>query len=483
MERNLELSIFNKLRVIRTETSTGKIIAVIGILVGLMVLARFFVAAPQTMFLAIIGIVLLAISLLSPNLGLLIWAGFLSIQIETYSFLGVNIAPSDVILFAIFLGLTLRFAFRRITVPKTQTGVWMFGLMILFTFGVIQTFNRFGYLPKYTIFNKYIGLLILIVSFVTVVTIVNTEKRLFQLIKSLFWTGVTINYLTLGVYLLFITGVIPTPLQRLVPIIVEGGRLRGFLLDPNAYGGFVFLLLILQLACFKQSAKDGGYLRQPLAVSILNTFALLAGLFFTFSRSAWLGFAIGVFVLLKSFRFSFRTLLICVLGIVLAGWVTSVLPVLNLDPQFFIFRNFTFTQRLNLIDEGWRLFSQSPIFGIGLGTFHEVAPTIIHNSYIWLLVEMGPLALFLLLGIFFTAVKNCNDVRHQFKNFPSKAISYEQLVIGIYASLFAFYGLALGIEALYQRHLWLLIAFSEIIRRLTLNARPLMPEASSMEPI
>uniref|UniRef100_A0A7C6A9S1 O-antigen ligase domain-containing protein n=1 Tax=candidate division WOR-3 bacterium TaxID=2052148 RepID=A0A7C6A9S1_UNCW3 len=453
---------------------------------GLIGLAKVFTFAPLVTLSAVVGIILFVISFLKPVLGLLLWAGLLGFQVETYSTLGVNIAPADLILIALLLNIILRILLKKITIPKTRTAKWLLGLIIIFTIGLLKTLKTFGYLPRYAIFNKYLGFCLLIASYYMIVTIVNNRQILASILQALFITGVIVNYIVLCPYLLYVTKIgSGLLLKSIIPIVIEGGRLRGFLLDPNAYGGFVALLLIYAL-----SGKTQGL--APRALEGLNIFSLTAGLFFTFSRSAWLGFIIGFLVILYStgigrFRIqfkvlpsAFRILVMLGLGIAIVGFLAILLRILNLDSRFLVFRDFTLTQRLALIDNGWRLFTQSPIFGIGLGAFHELAPTIIHNSYIWVLVEMGPFALILLLALFVQAVSNCLAVSDESTLCPQRGACVHppkvdwtnrawedghRNFVFCCAGLFALYGIGLGIEVLYQRHLWLLFGLADCLRR------------------
>ncbi|MEO0114497.1 MAG: O-antigen ligase family protein [candidate division WOR-3 bacterium] len=456
------LEIVSALKVVNN-SRTKIFLGILGIF-GFWILAKFLAIPPVTVLVILGAIGLLAVGFLKPMFGLLIWAGLLSFQIDTNAWLGVNIAPADFILLAVALGTASRIANHQLIIPSTKTGKWLLGLVILFTVGLFVTLNRFGSIPQYALINKYFGLLFLILTFYVVVTLVDSERKFCQLIQTLFWIGVIGNYLALFIYFLFLANFLPELFQSLLPMVVEGSRLRGFLLDPNAYGGFIALTLMLQIIYLPElPAKMSEPVlpkRRYSILAILNTISLIVSLFLTFSRSAWLGFAIGLLVLLFWRRnWGVLSLLIFGAGVMFLGWMIALLPNLDFDYQFFIFRTNTFTDRLTLIDQGWQLYSQSPIFGIGLGVFHEVAPTIIHNSYIWLLVELGPLALLLLLGLFITALKNC--LRVSIKSLISRRLNLFLLV-----GLVSCYGLALGIEAFYQRHLWLLIGLAEASSRI-----------------
>jgi O-antigen ligase len=114
------------------------------------------------------------------------------------------------------------------------------------------------------------------------------------------------------------------------------------------------------------------------------------------------------------------------------------------------------THRLTIIDRALSLWQESPILGSGVGTYiARQRPTAddplatIHSSYLWLLTETGIIGLSLFIAFFGVAflllLRARNDPR------------FGDLIAGTAALVVSFAAVALAMEALYQRHLWLLL--------------------------
>ncbi len=163
---------------------------------------------------------------------------------------------------------------------------------------------------------------------------------------------------------------------------------------PNVLGGFLAILLPLILTQWKKR-------------KLLYSSTILLGciaLFLTFSRSAWIAAIVGIlFVFLKK-KF-FIPLLTC-LVILLFPIVSSF----GLQDESIVVR-----QELNA--SALAMFSESPMFGKGLGNFLVTLPDHlssreiyflqpVHNIYLLLLSETGVVGLFMFLWILWRAKKH-----------------------------------------------------------------------------
>jgi hypothetical protein len=138
--------------------------------------------------------------------------------------------------------------------------------------------------------------------------------------------------------------------------------------------------------------------------------------------------------------------------------------------------------RVAIIQVGLREYRRTlrrTILGIGLGTFYATSagefgvPLIIHNTFAWFLIEMGPLGLIVVVWIWVVTARNlvtacrANDWR---------------LPLAIGASA-AFTGLTIFCvinEGFYQRHLWLMIALAD---RMAAGLEAPTPQAPGGVPI
>jgi O-antigen ligase len=102
----------------------------------------------------------------------------------------------------------------------------------------------------------------------------------------------------------------------------------------------------------------------------------------------------------------------------------------------------------------------SVMLGIGVGTINDAGPDflgnhlIIHNDFLWLLVEGGPITLVLVTVIFAASLRNC-FVAARARGADSP------IAIGVGCALIGTLAWTVGTEGLWHRHVWLLLALSE----------------------
>lgn len=135
---------------------------------------------------------------------------------------------------------------------------------------------------------------------------------------------------------------------------------------PNVFATymFVYLCLALGLTLFVDSRR----VRLPLLVTVL---ASSAGLVLSFSRSGWIGFMASVvlFVLLYP---RFIRLVPVVIGVVVV--LILVLPqeqVEGLTRRTTPEMDSSLMARVGAYKTGWRMFTENPVLGVGLGSFYR----------------------------------------------------------------------------------------------------------------
>ena len=124
-------------------------------------------------------------------------------------------------------------------------------------------------------------------------------------------------------------------------------------------------------------------------------------------------------------------------------------------------------QRFDLIHQALHVFVHHPLLGGGLGSFRLAVGEVAHNSVMWFLADFGILgvaAFLAFLAWFFTTAW----LAYRFA--PGRQ---KPLALALFLAHVAMIGLAMGIEAFYQRYWWLVLGLIGSAHSLTL--RPLGP--------
>ena len=365
----------------------------------------------------------------------------------------MNIALADC-----FLLLAIVFGLGRLRWITTVWTPWHVGIVLVFVLGSLVCALHFGVLASYELVNKDAGLLVPFISYLVITSAVTEWDSVRKLLRIFVTSVVFENFLAVAAYFAAHFLGVPTSFAQ-----YEGLRLCGMLLDPNAYGGLLAMALVI---C--EAASSG---RVPLfrgAALMFSRMTLATGLLFTFSRSAWLGFGLAL-------------LLLCVLRIELAGrLVLSLLlgaPCLLflIDPGFLTViqemasRPKQVQERVDLIQSAILAFKQHPMLGGGLGSFRLTVGEIAHNSAMWFLSDFGILGLGVFLGFlawFF------GKAWIAYRSAPEHQ---RPVVLALLLAHTSMVGLALGIEAFYQRHWWFVFSLIASAYTLCLRSPARMP--------
>ena len=348
----------------------------------------------------------------------------------------LNFAPADLCLLLAPVLAAAQFKYR-----KPAWTIWHLGIVLTFAAGSLVTALRFGRLDRYELLNKDAGLLLPFVSYAAITSTVTEWDDLRRILRVFTASVIFENVLAVGAFLAHYFFGFVTPFVR-----YGGLRLSGMLLDPNAYGG----LLIVALA-ISEGASWGP---APLFQKRMLWFArvtLILGILFTFSRSAWSGLAMALLLLL-----ALRPKL--ALRLVLAGLIGAPLLVLLMGRHFIpIFEEMASRPkqvqgRFELIHWALQAFVRHPFLGGGIGSFRLSNGEVAHNSAMWFLADFGILGLAALLGFLGWFFVKGWSVYHLA---PKRE---RPLVLALLLAHTAMTGLAMGIEAFYQRHWWMIFA-------------------------
>jgi O-antigen ligase len=371
---------------------------------------------------------------------------------------GINFAPADCLLL-----LVLVLAAGQLKYRKDAWAVWHFALALTFAVGSMVSALRFGALDRYELVNKDLGLFLPFLSYIAVTSWIVDWEDLRYLVRVFALSVVIQNAVMVAFFLGSYFFGISSPFAR-----YGGLRLSGMLLDPNAYGG----LLVMTLVLIEGAAQGPNPLFQKTTL-LVSRVTLVLGILFTFSRSAWsaLGLAMILFAALRPWRVArlFLGGLLCVpcIFLVMGRRFIPIFQTMASRPK-------QVQGRFDLIHDALDAFSRHPLLGGGIGAFRLGEGSIAHNSAMWFLADFGIVGLTVFVGFlgwFF--VKGWLAYR-------SAQTGERPLPLALLLAHTAMLGLAMGIEAFYQRHWWLVFGMIASSYSLTLR-RAAGPPANTGE--
>jgi len=236
-------------------------------------------------------------------------------------------------------------------------------------------------------------------------------------------------------------------------------RFGGMQFDPNNAGAAYAVASIMMW--------QGGtrmFRRQWVRGALTLLFLVL--LFLTYSRGGYIGLvaaATGVLILRPPgpTRGARIAAVVVVLGLasVLGGFVDDAFAEFERRPD-------TLGSRGDLSADAIDSFVESGGIGIGLGTHFANSPQIVHNTTVWLLIEMS------FVGIAFLVVMTLVPA-HAMLRLRSVDRDYAFTLLGAH---FVMIVTSVGIEALYQRQWWMIVGLCSMLARV--NPRPGAPVVS-----
>jgi O-antigen ligase len=239
--------------------------------------------------------------------------------------------------------------------------------------------------------------------------------------------------------------------------LVQGERLCSTMTgDPNIYGSLVGVGLLVSAT--ERTASPAARLVR----SVVLTLALLA----TGSRSAVLG-TIAAFVVCAAVRSrdpfaaaARNTYLLLAAGLAAVALLVTDTGSTGASRIWeHHWREFTVDSRLDLYTRALEQFTENPVTGLGIGGFRElnsfevggtVSHFVVHNTYLWALVDLGIAGGLLVVGLIGAAAWRCVRAARGHPAAESAAV--------IAAGLGAMAVFNLFIDGFYQRHFWVLMA-------------------------
>ncbi|HJQ76767.1 MAG TPA: O-antigen ligase family protein [Acidimicrobiia bacterium] len=362
-----------------------------------------------------------------------VWAFLLSVQLPAFTEgQNLSLALSDLVL---VVGILATFSSLRLRAKSWS--VWHFAMPISLAASAMFV----GPLTRYTVANKVVGLVVLVVTYAFVTSHVWSWEDVARVVRA--FVGGMVFFTLLGIIRYVLSIEIPFTYCQTCDV-----RLIAFMPDPNLYGS----LLVVALAAFV--ALDGSRVRLlPAALRWPSVLTLVAALALSSSRSAWLALGAVVLVALITRR---RTALPALVGsigaVLLVGFLIA--PERVLDFAQLAGRTYTIDSRFTLMEQGMDAFLDNPLFGIGLGNSHELFGQIIHNTLLWTAAELGVIGLIVFAGFLIWIARRLGEAFWAARAVHRPLVSF--LIMGN-AAMLAF---SLSVEAFYQRHWWMLFALT-----------------------
>ncbi|HXG77148.1 MAG TPA: O-antigen ligase family protein [Gaiellaceae bacterium] len=237
-------------------------------------------------------------------------------------------------------------------------------------------------------------------------------------------------------------------------LVYEGGqRAQGLLKDPNVFGPF----LVLPLLVLIEELVRPRILRSRPPVKLVGIAVLSLGILVSFSRAAWLNAAVAGLVMLGVFalrrRGSRRVVVLALVAVVLVtllGGAIAVTGSADFLEQRARFQQYD-AERFGAQREGLALVAQYPL-GVGPGQFEVVSPVAAHSLFVRVFAEQGALGfLVILLLVTLTLGHALVNVQRGIDTFGVGSAALLAAWCGILAN-------SLFIDTLHWRHLWLVAA-------------------------
>jgi hypothetical protein len=206
---------------------------------------------------------------------------------------------------------------------------------------------------------------------------------------------------------------------------------------------------------------------------LVNSCALVAGCLLTLSRGGFLSLlAGGLMLLLFAKGRSAYTIAFVLFAISIGMLELSANSDLNASIHKRADDRGNIDSRIDYMEQGMKMYLSSPITlatGIGIGTFIDESPQFfgdahqIHNTYVWLLVEGGPLIFGAYVLILCRCLKqNLWIYRH--------APQLRYAAAGCFCALVTTIVWCSTVEGTYHHHVWVLLASSELLYAHSRNA-------------
>ncbi len=396
----------------------------------------------------------------------------------------VRFAISDPVLVLVLVVVATDWLMSGLQLPEARLKLWwlwLAGLTVWMAVSLITGRLSTGEWIRWAYLNKGVGWLVLTGYFAAGIWIADRGRLLaVPALATFVGMGWLVSAIGFAAFLIFV----------LFPDLTDAERFfrpQGLASNPNAFAISIAAIVVIQLPLMKAQA-----VYRPLWFRIGLSLMMLA-FAYAGSRSAWVGLAAGLAVLLAFRQIPLREILIAALLALIINLLTVDLltwskkqtapvvasetveapnaagadvepvppPPVVRDPYHYLARDNVLSDeglshRLITAKQAISDWGDNPVFGVGLGGFlwrhggsdDPLRGIQIHATPLWLLVETGIVGASLFAAFFFATLFALLRRNGRWVNDP--------VLIGIAAAIVVVGASSVGTEILYQRYLWFL---------------------------
>jgi len=331
---------------------------------------------------------------------------------------GIDLASGRVLILYLFIVWIIKsLAEKRFVVRFNLQMILICLFLFLAIFSITQAWDGERAIRKILVFLSIFPLYFIITS------LKNNKKYIYKIINALILSGFILSLIGVVQFVLqFFIGIDPIIIfwSKYVSPIFYGNTfgaevisnpswlvnisgatvLRAFALfpDPHMFSFYLGLLIPIVLAIVLVDKNNSKLLYFVLIIMLLAEL-------FAFSRGGYLGmiFGIGAVIIFlwKQIAFNKKIILGLISAIAIIFLLTTSQSILNRFLSSFDFNEGSNTERLKNWNQGYEMFANNFLFGVGIGNYSlEINPTIeyrspvyAHNLYLDIGAEMGIFAL------------------------------------------------------------------------------------------
>ncbi|MBU0628103.1 MAG: O-antigen ligase family protein [Nanoarchaeota archaeon] len=415
------------------------------ILLGILTGVSLFLMGFKLFILAAICVSLMVVFVIEPWIGLMALIFVIPLErflvFPEYSFL----SPMKLLVIAVFASWIVHMGIYGMAKPvKSSQNI------ILMSFAVLCLLPLFFMIDISAFLGSYSRLIMLIGLFFMITNIIKTKRRL----------EITLWVVVISVFVGSLIGVVQSLTGYYLGYVsaeisyIYGAREIGGLFSPNTFAlAIAASLPILIYFLLNNSSKGRSLLARRIALFVI-LFINVAAIFFSKSRSGFIGICIVAFLALFGYRgwlYQHKRLTsLMVLSIILvfllfvpASYINRVLSL----KQLANFRNpdsideSSLRMRVRLQEVDLKIFLEHPMLGVGLGNFghyaveYNMGASHAHNSYLTVAVETGIFGLLLFLLFLLNSFNYLRMMNNKNKNLSGIRIALKISLIIICISL------------------------------------------------